>query len=295
MDLLQLSEFKSIIDLLKAFPDEQTCINHLETIRWNGIVVSPFDANSTVYKSPNNRYKCRNSNKYFNVRTGTIFEDTKLPLQKWFMALYIFSSHKKGISSHQLAKDLSITQKSAWFVLHRLRYAFDHPAFKEVMKGTVEADETYIGGLERNKHRQDKSGKMGRGTDKAPVLGMVERGGRVKTVLLDNVKGHTLTTQIFNSVETGSRVITDQFNAYYMLRARFEHERVNHSNDEFVRGDVHTNTVESYFSLLKRGILGIYHHVSKEHLQPYLDEFALRYNTREHSTSDRFNFILTNI
>src|SRR5205085_8278913 len=110
-------------DLIKAFPNEQACINHLEALRWNGNVVSPFDELSKVYKCPKNRYKCRESNKYFNVRTGTIFEDTKLPLQKWFMALYIFSSHKKGISSHQLAIDLAIIQKSARFVLHRLRYA----------------------------------------------------------------------------------------------------------------------------------------------------------------------------
>lgn len=292
---LQLTEFRSIIDLLKVFPDEQSCINHLEAIRWNGVVVSPFDETSTVYRSKNNRYKCRNSNKYFNVRTGTIFEDTKLPLQKWFMALYVFSSHKKGISSHQLAKDLDITQKSAWFVLHRLRYAFDHPNYQRVMEGTVEVDETYVGGLERNKHRQSKRGKMGRGTDKAPVLTMVERGGIVKSIKLDDVKSDSITKPVFTGVCKGSRVITDQFNAYWMLRANFDHVRVNHSKNEFVRGDIHTNTVEGYFSQLKRGIVGIYHFVSKEHLQSYLNEFALRYNTRTCSTSTRFNMILSNV
>lgn len=124
------TEFSSIIDLISKFPTEQHCIDHLEAIRWSGGIESPFSPASKVYKCAGNKYKCKESGKYFNVRTGTIFEDTKLPLQKWFMALYIFSSHKKGISSHQLSKDLDITQKSAWFVLHRLRYAFDHPVFK---------------------------------------------------------------------------------------------------------------------------------------------------------------------
>lgn len=125
-----LPEFKSIFDLLKAFPTEQSCIDHLENLSWGGNPVSPFDAASKVYKCAGNKYKCKNTGKYFNVRTNTIFDNTKIPLQKWFLALYVFSSHKKGISSHQLAKDISVTQKSAWFLLHRLRYAFDHPNFK---------------------------------------------------------------------------------------------------------------------------------------------------------------------
>ena len=127
-----IPEFKSILDLIKAFPDEQSCIEHIERLRWNGSVVSPFDSESKVYKCAGNKYKCKSTGKYFNVKVGTIFENTNIPLQKWFLALYVFSSHKKGISSHQLAKDIDVTQKSAWFMLHRLRYAFDHPNFKEV-------------------------------------------------------------------------------------------------------------------------------------------------------------------
>ncbi|MBN3034740.1 MAG: IS1595 family transposase, partial [Bacteroidales bacterium] len=146
-----MSKFATIYDLIKKFPDEQTCINHLEALRWGGKVISPFDPDSQVYKCKGNRYRCRNTQKYFNVKTGTIFEDTKIPLQKWFMALYIFSSHKKGISSHQLAKDIGVTQKTAWFLLHRLRYAFNHPSFKNILENHVEADETYIGGDEKNK------------------------------------------------------------------------------------------------------------------------------------------------
>lgn len=155
-------EFKSIADLLLVFPDEASCFTHLEQIRWNGTVVSPFNAESKVYVCAHKpgtppRYKCKNSGLYFNVKVGTIFEDTKIPLQKWFMALYVLSSHKKGISSHQLAKDIDITQKSAWFVLHRLRYAFDHPNYKAAMEGVVEIDETYINGAESNNHTDKKT------------------------------------------------------------------------------------------------------------------------------------------
>lgn len=151
-----IPSFSSIFELLKAFPDEQSCIDHLERFRWNGNVVSPFDESSKVYKCAGNKYKCKTSGRYFNVKTGTIFEDTKIPLQKWFMALYVFSSHKKGISSHQLAKDITVTQKSAWFLLHRLRYAFAHPAFREVMSSTVQADETFVGGKNKNRHNDKK-------------------------------------------------------------------------------------------------------------------------------------------
>ena len=154
-----LPELKSIFDLLKAFPTEQSCIDHLEKLQWNGNPVSPFAPESKIYKCAGNKYKCKNTGKYFNVRTGTIFDNTKIPLQKWFLALYVFSSDKKGISSHQLAKDISVTQKSAWFLLHRLRYAFDHPNFQNTLANIVEVDETFMGGQSANKHTSKKRKK----------------------------------------------------------------------------------------------------------------------------------------
>lgn len=294
-------EFKSIADLLKAFPDETACFAHLEQIRWNGTVVSPFDAESKVYvcaykEGTAPRYKCKNSGLYFNVKTGTIFEDTKIPLQKWFMALYILSSHKKGISSHQLAKDIDITQKSAWFVLHRLRYAFDHPNYKAAMEGTVEADETYIGGAEKNKHADKKTeGTQGRSTKtKKPVFGMVERGGNVTAQVVEDTNKKTVQKLIAEQVVAGTIVMTDEYASYKGLDKVYTHEIVQHSAKQFVNGMAHTNTMEGFWSLLKRGIDGIYHHVSFKHLQRYCDEFVLRYNSRKFDTSQRFYFVLAN-
>jgi transposase-like protein len=291
------TEFKSIFDLMQKFPNEQSCIEHLEALRWNGKVVSPFDKDSQVYKCSGNKYKCKNTGKYFNVKTATVFEDTKVPLQKWFMALYIFSSHKKGISSHQLARDISVTQKTAWFLLHRLRYAFDHPNFKGMLTGEVEADETYIGGDYKNKHtNKKKEGTQGRSTlDKSAVFGIAERGGNVIAEKVDNVSRDTLQSIIQKKVACGSTISTDEWRSYNGLNESYRHLIVNHGAKEYVNQMAHTNNMECFWSHLKRGIDGIYHWVSKEHLQSYIDEFTLRFNTRHNTTNQRFDLILCNI
>lgn len=288
--------FKSILDLLKAFPNEQSCIDHLTELRWGGIIISPFAENSKVYVCKGNKYKCKNTGKYFNVKTGTIFEDTKIPLQKWFMALYIFSSHKKGISSHQLARDIDVTQKSAWFLLHRLRYAFNHPNFKAILSNHVEADETYVGGKNKNRHAHKKvEGSQGRSTkDKTPVFGLIERGGNLITQKVDNVSGKTLKTIIYKQVKKGSTLSTDEWTAYKGLKCDYDHTIVRHGAKEYVNFKAHTNNIENFWSHFKRGIDGIYHWVSKDHLQSYADEFSLRFNTRKNSTSQRFDLILMN-
>ena len=294
-----VAHFKSILDLLKAFPDEQSCIEHLERLRWDGQPVSPFDETSIVYKCANNRYKCKNTGKYFNVKVGTIFEDTKIPLQKWFLALYVFSSHKKGISSHQLAKDIDVTQKSAWFMLHRLRYAFEHPTFRATLgeSNTVEIDETYVGGDEKNKHQNKKTeGTQGRSTKtKKPVLGMVERGGTLIAQVVDNTSKATVQPIINENVAQGANVVTDEWKEYKGLKGNYEHEVVRHSAKEYVNGKAHTNTIEGFWSHFKRGIDGIYHWVSVKHLQSYVDEFVLRYNSRNLGVSTRFNLVLENV
>lgn len=290
-----LPEFKSIFDLLKAFPTEQSCIDHLERLRWAGVVVSPFDAASKVYKCAGNKYKCKNTGKYFNVRTNTIFDNTKIPLQKWFLALYVFSSHKKGISSHQLAKDISVTQKSAWFLLHRLRYAFDHPNFKQSVGNIVEIDECGIGGQSYYKHANKKVKNEEGATisGKTSVIGMIERGGNVKAMVIADRTKETLIPIIYENVKLDSIVMTDELIAYQNLDKHFEHYSVNHSAKQFVNEMAHTNGIENFWSHLKRGIDGIYHSISKEHLQSYVDEFVLRFNTRKFGTQGRFDFILS--
>ena len=286
-----LPEFKSILDLVKAFPDEQSCIDHLERLSWSGSPVSPFDATSKVYKCAGNKYKCKNTGKYFNVRTGTIFDNTKIPLQKWFLALYVFSSHKKGISSHQLAKDIDVTQKSAWFLLHRLRYAFDHPNFKHTVGNIVEIDETFIGGAAKNKHSNKKLKNERGGTihEMQPVLGMKERNGIVIAQVVPNRNKETILPIIYQNVEQDCKVMTDEYTAYKDLSLDYIHSKVNHGAKEYVNAMAHTNGIENFWSHLKRGLDGIYHWCSKEHLQSYVDEYTLRFNTREYNTQGRFD------
>ncbi|GGG15262.1 DDE transposase [Dokdonia pacifica] len=285
-------EVKSILQLIQAFPDEQSCIDHLEKLRWNGNVVSPFDSTSKVYNCKGNRYKCKETGKYFNVKTNTIFDNTKMPLQKWFLAIWLVTSHKKGISSLQLGRDLDITQKSAWFMLQRIRNCFGLNN-DDQMDGEIEADETYVGGKDKNRHANKKV--KGNRDDKAPVLGMVQRDGKLKAVKVPNTTTETLSTEIINAVKEGATLYTDEYSSYKALKRIYDHQFVKHSSKQYVNGRIHTNTIEGFWSLLKRGIFGIYHFTSKKHLQMYVDEFVFRYNTRKGTENERFNLLLSNI
>jgi transposase-like protein len=201
-------DFNSILDLIKTFPDEQTCIDHLEALRWGGNVVSPFDETSKVYKCQGNKYRCRNTGRYFNIKTKTLFEDTKVGLPKWFLAIWLVTSHKKGISSLQLSRDIDVTQKTAWFMLHRIRKCFGIENNNE-LDNNVEVDETYVGGKNKNRHREKKvEGSRGRSTkDKTPVVGMVERGGKLNA---QTMQAPTLTTEIIKNVKTTANLYTDK-------------------------------------------------------------------------------------
>lgn len=201
-----LPEFKSIFDLLKAFPTEQSCMGHLERLCWNGEPISPFDATSKVYSCAGNKYKCKNTGKYFNVRTGSIFDNTKIPLQKWFLALYVFSIHKKGISSHQLAKDISVTQKSAWFLLQRLRYAFDHPNFQNILSNAVEVTETFASGDSKDKHSNKKeANEVGTSIHTQQTeFGMKERNWNEESIVVPSCNRENILRLVRSTVEKDS-------------------------------------------------------------------------------------------
>lgn len=279
-------QFQSLLDVVKRFPDEQSCRNYLADARWGHKLVCPHCKKSEkIYKFQSGKlYKCASCQKQFTVRVGTIFEDSALPLQKWFMAIYLLTAHKKGISSVQLSKDIGVTQKTAWFLLHRIRYAVRTKPFKTPLNGIIEADETYIGGK--------RHGKTGRGAaGKTAVFGVTERKGRVAAQAVKHVDKKTLQGIMKRQISRDAVIFTDEWTSYQGLEDTFDsHEVVNHGRKEYVRGEIHTNTVEAFWALLKRGIHGIYHHVSKKHLDKYIDEFEFRWNSR--LLKDPFRFLV---
>ena len=270
----------------EKFQDPIAAATYLESIRWPDGPVCPHCGESERKPYPlksetRKLYKCAACRKQYTVTVGTIFEGSHIPLQKWLLAFYLLCSSKKGMSAHQLHRMLGVTYKSAWFLAHRIRYAMEQPPFAKPLEGVVEADETYVGGKERNRKRQDKQKRTGRGTLKTPVVVLVERGGEARSFRMANVTGLEIKGAIRRNVARESRIMTDSFKSYRGLAKEFlSHEYVSHSDGEYVRGDVHTNTAENYFSILKRGIDGTYHHISEEHLPRYLAEFDFRYNNR---------------
>ena len=288
------TNFNTILDLVNTFPDEQSCVDHLEGLRWNGFIISPFEKNSKVYKCANNRYRCKETGKYFNVKTGTLFDNTKVKLQKWFLAIWLVTSHKKGISSIQLSKDIGVTQKTAWFMLQRIRNCFGFDNDND-LSNEVEVDETYVGGKNKNRHNikkvRESQGRSAK--DKTPVLGMIERGGKLNAKLVEDVTIRTLTNKVVNYVSDAT-VYSDEWIGYNALKRIFDHQFIKHGQGQYVNGRIHTNTIEGFWSLLKRGIVGIYHFTSVKHLQKYVDEFVFRYNTRDLNEHERFDLFLSN-
>src|SRR5581483_7669135 len=285
--------------LHKALKDEDAARELLENLRWPNGAVCPHCGADKPYKltpKPGSKapvrpgvYKCRACRKQFTVTVGTVMERSRVSLVVWVQAFYLLCSSKKGFSAEQLRRHFGIDHKTAWFVGHRIREAMKREPMPGLLRGKVEADETYVGGKPRA-YEPRRPGRPGPDSKKTPVLALVERGGNVRSfpIWQGAVTGNNLKAAIREHVDPTSQLFTDELQAYKGLSREFaSHEFVTHSEREYVRGDVHVNTAEGFFSILKRGINGVYHHVSPKHLERYLAEFDFRYNERFVSDGER--------
>jgi transposase-like protein len=287
----------NLTELARDFTTANEARQFLESQRWpDGTICPHCGLLSASYKLTGKAdstkpvrdgvYKCKGCKKQFTVTVGTIFEDSHIPLHKWLMAIHLLCASKKGMSSHQLHRMLGVTYKSAWFMTHRIRLAMSAPIRKK-LSGTVEVDETYIGGKPRHGGTQPR--KL---VPKAIVVSLVQRNGRVKSVHIPSVTSKNLKEVMREHLSTNANVMTDDFASYGFVKHSYpRHDVIRHLNHNYSRRDgerkIHTNTVEGFFSLVKRGIVGTFHHVSKQHLQRYLSEFDFRYNARTKTDGER--------
>jgi transposase-like protein len=284
----------------EAAKTETGAVEFFEGWRWPNLPACPLCGSTSVYqmrdratgdRNKDHRWRCRDCKKMYSVRTGTVLEESRLPVRVWLHAFWRAVASKKGVSALQISRECEITYKSALFLMHRIREAMREEIGGDKLTGVVEADETYVGGKPRGRNRVKGAGPTvkesgrkltGRGTLKAPVVAMVERGGRVRARHITAVTSKNLQDAVREWVHSDATIYTDQEVGYHGLWRTFgdRHQTVNHSEREYARGPVHTNTIEGFFSLLKRGVYGTFHSVSKHHLDRYLAEFAFRYNTR---------------
>ena len=270
----------------------ERCLRAIRDSRWEkGDVVCPYCGAHHCVERADGRYRCHHCKRNFSVLVGTIFENTKISLIKWFMAMYLISSHKKGVSSHQLGRDIHVTQKTAWFILHKVRtlyQQYDTPA----LQGEVEMDEMYLGGREFNKHESKRTEKtQGRSTKtKTPIFGMIERDGLVRAMKVENTQAKTLMPIIKQFVAENATVFTDEMAAYNGLANEgYVHGIIRHGIKEYSKGCITTNAIEGFWGHFKRMVFGTYHFVSKAYLQRYIDEAVYRYNTRKADEGVRFS------
>jgi transposase-like protein len=285
----------SLIEAIRYFSDLDVCTDYVAKLRWpQGPVCPRCGGMEYSYLTTRRVWKCKACKKQYSVKVGTIFEESRLGLDKWLPAVWLAANSKNGISSHELARSLGVTQKSAWFMLHRIRLAMKAGSLL-ALEGEVEADETYIGGKARNMHAADRKRKgitQGKSADaKATVMGMRQRDGRVVATVVPNAAGKTLQAEVHHTVRRGSTLYTDAWNGYKGLEKDFEHEVIDHA-EAYVKGRVHTNGIENFWALLKRGLHGTYVSVEPFHLFRYLDERVFTYNERTATDLERFSVVL---
>jgi hypothetical protein len=289
----------NIIQIFKKFPTQESCVKYLENRRWNDRPICSYCAsNNTNPLLKELRHHCNGCRKSFSVTVNTIFHHTHIPLQKWFLAISLIQNAKKSISSRQLARDLELPVYTAWSMAHRIRKSMKDE--EKLLRGIIEMDETYVGGKPRKDNKKDDDDEnntgspRGRGTKKTAVVGMVERGGNVKaqSFAKNELNFLDFLKMIRKNINvTESLLVTDEYKAYNRMNKVVPHYSVNHSK-EYVKGDIHTNTIESFWAILKRGIMGQFHWVSKKYLNAYIDEFCYRYNNRELDGKIAFNMTI---
>ena len=293
---------KSLTDLVKNFDSEKACIKLLEQERWpDGKPICPHCGHDRSYRlKGDGNYKCANNQCYkkYSILKGTIFEASNIPLTTWFTAIYLCTGHKRGVSSHQLARDLKVTQKTAWFMLSRIREMVRiKMSPSSNTKAVVQVDETFIGGKNKNRHAHKKiDDSQGRSVkDKVPVFGIL-KGGNVILRVVPNTKAKTLLPIIRKLVSEGSIVVSDEWLGYSGLNkdGKYGHLVVNHKSHEYTRGAFHTNSIENFWSVFKRAIYGTYYKVSRKHMHRYCDEIGYKYNTRQMKDFERFILTLRN-
>ena len=279
----------NLIEVMERFPDQESCIEHLERIRWGNKPVCPHCGCVEVKQKNEDgvgrvgRYHCSACKASFKVTCGTVFHHTKIPLQKWFLAISLILNAKKSLSSCQLARDLDLNQKTAWYMQARIRAEMANKTNPIVLQGIIEADETYIGGKPRkeNKKEDREPAKRGRGTSKTAVIGAVERGGQVVAEVAKGLTGRAILEFIQRVVNVKeSELMTDEYHAYNALSSQLKHHVINHQ-EQYVDGDKHTNTIEGFWSLLKRSWYGQHHHYSVGYTPLYVAERCYVYNCRE--------------
>jgi transposase-like protein len=287
----------SLLEAIRYFSDLDIATDYVAKLRWpDGPVCPRCGGAEYSYLTTRRLWKCKACRKQYSVKVGTIFEDSPLGLDKWLPAIWLAANSKNGISSHELGRALGITQKSAWFMLHRIRLAMRSGSFS-MLSGEVEVDETYIGGKARNMHQgaartpRRRTVGQGRSKDKTAVIGMIERGGKVRAQVLEDIRRKTLHSYVHDNVTPGSTLYTDEFASYTGLDRDFNHLTINHAV-RYVDGNVHTNVMENFWSLLKRGLNGTYISVKPFHLFRYLDERMFTFNERELDDLGRFEKVV---